>query len=457
MKNFNSIFILLAVKRALKMRHPTWYHKNMKDENIKKISVGLTCFHFIIVLPNGYFYKVEDNFCRMRSDNMYLLRAYQLTGFVIFSLGHFVAIIVSNGFFIRELWRKRKSAGSAASIPKNTDLKTRTNTAPAKENGASKKDISIPMEDAIFDSTDVIYCGPNSFICTNFAQKKEADEAEKQEQAKAQVSESLNKNNRKTIKKPNNDKQKRESTCPSPNVGKDRTKVEQANNPGEITRSLKKVNNTEQKMEINGNLMTVESGVKKYQETLRRSSGASNLSVNKQVIGNSELSEAPGTSSSKKLDQKAGSKPWATNKNSTLNKTQKSMLTNGSGPDTPPYIEVDPPTRCPDPSKAVRKVSRTIKRAVSHLSREDWTALTTILFVCIWYLFSSLLSIVILHVTDWMDNATITISEREFLRSVSRLLMIVNNSVNFLFYYRAQSVKDALKRRWFYWTTCCCG
>ena len=474
--NAGAHLVALAVDRAIKMRHATWYHKNMKDENIKKISVGLTCFHFVIVLPNALFYRIEDNYCRMRSEFIMLLRVYQLAGFAIFSLGHFMAIMVSNGFFVLQLWRKRKPTSSVNSVSR-ADPKAETNYAPENQKQTAKNEVSTPVAEKIFDSTDVIYCGPNSFICTNFAQKTTTDKGAPEDSNLIKEENNSAKNKRKTLKRISNTTtekdsrsgvQETENEFPNSATSQDESHLQNTSNNLEST-SIKKKDKTEHKTPDARRKTVHKFGNETVPGNNKDAIKDCNLesdSVFSNVIsrGNESLgnADAPGTSGWTSLEV-----PKTTNAapNSQLNsitvytterKTpQKNMLNSRPAQANLPGIEVDPPTKCPDPSKAVRRVSRTIKKAVSHLSREDWTALTTIVFVCIWYLWSSLLSTVLLHVTDWMDESTITTPEREFLRSVSRLLMIVNNSVNFIFYYRAQSVKDTAKRRWFYWTSCC--
>ena len=99
----------LAVDRALSTKHPTWPHGKTWDKIIKQISICLTMFHFLQVIPNFFVFKFNNGTCEMRSKFVLLLTLYQLLvpafyGTVMFS----VTILIATITFICQLRKKKE-------------------------------------------------------------------------------------------------------------------------------------------------------------------------------------------------------------------------------------------------------------------------------------------------------------------------------------------------------------
>ena len=183
--NAGAHLIGLAVDRVLTIRKSEWHNdlNRVSPKLIRWISVALTMFHFVIVIPNFLFYKFEDAICEMKSNFAILLSLYRLIVLMLYgTIGFSSALMIATVVFIRQLRENRTLKTSDASKPEgDTGAKEKAKTDPEAgatneqdlANGSKLKDVE---EVKATDSKDPnnshlmeeIYCGPSQSVPTPF-------------------------------------------------------------------------------------------------------------------------------------------------------------------------------------------------------------------------------------------------------------------------------------------------
>ncbi|XP_063718954.1 uncharacterized protein LOC134845804 [Symsagittifera roscoffensis] len=108
--NASAHLVALAVDRVISLKLPLFHHNLSMQTYARKISWSLTAFNYMVVLPNLYFFALEDGTCKSIGGELEeWMGIYQKTiNYALFSGGPFILISVSNLVFIHNLYQIRK-------------------------------------------------------------------------------------------------------------------------------------------------------------------------------------------------------------------------------------------------------------------------------------------------------------------------------------------------------------
>ena len=113
--NASGHLVALAVDRALNMSFPQWHHMRDWSYINRRLSIGMTLFHAIVLAPIIYLFGVQDGVCSLVAPGI-VPRLYELfISSVLFPVTHFTLILVASVVFEYKL-RERRTPGSGSSI-----------------------------------------------------------------------------------------------------------------------------------------------------------------------------------------------------------------------------------------------------------------------------------------------------------------------------------------------------
>ena len=98
----------------------------------------------------------------------------------------------------------------------------------------------------------------------------------------------------------------------------------------------------------------------------------------------------------------------------------------------------------------IEKEKKNDQQHPSNLTADDLTAIRTIQYACLWYLFVTL-GAVFLHLTEQNlgGETSFELARNRILGKIAKTLAVSSNSFNFCFYMRAKSFRTTFRERWF--------
>ena len=116
--NASGHLVGLAVDRVLILSDTIWHHSITWRRKIPLISLGMSLFHIILLVPRNFFSNVKKGNCQMDPDYVFakMYRALLVTIFSTFS--HFSAVFVATILFIQKL-RKRCASQTSLNLHDN--------------------------------------------------------------------------------------------------------------------------------------------------------------------------------------------------------------------------------------------------------------------------------------------------------------------------------------------------
>ena len=98
----------------------------------------------------------------------------------------------------------------------------------------------------------------------------------------------------------------------------------------------------------------------------------------------------------------------------------------------------------------MKKEKKNAQQHPSTLTADDLTAIRTVQYACLWYLFVTL-GAVFLHLAEQNlgSETSFELARNRILGKIARILAASNNSFNFCFYMRAKSFRATFRERWF--------
>ena len=102
------------------------------------------------------------------------------------------------------------------------------------------------------------------------------------------------------------------------------------------------------------------------------------------------------------------------------------------------------------PGYKKEKEKKNAQQHPSTLTADDLTAIRTVQYACLWYLFVTL-GAVFLHLTEQNlgGETSFELTRNRILAKIAKILAATNNSFNFCFYMRAKSFRATFRERWF--------
>ena len=177
--NASGHLVALAVDRALNMSFPQWHHMRDWPYINRRLSIGMTLFHAIVLAPIIYLFGVQDGVCSLVAPGI-VPRLYQIVmSNVLFPVTHFILILVASVMFGYKLRARRTPGfGSTVQTKKCDNKETKVSGGKGMElgnigkgqlkSGVTKNEQDCPNSEpkpaASTGTVDFIYGGPDNKI-----------------------------------------------------------------------------------------------------------------------------------------------------------------------------------------------------------------------------------------------------------------------------------------------------
>ena len=180
--NASAHLVMMAIDRALSITFPTWHYNRNWNKLVPIISVSITFFYAIGILPTLWANQIRGGVCIVSIDEF--LQVYRVVYVISFFVGaHFALLLLANITFIYQL-RKRRTPKVKKPTQQKVTSETKQRVTERCEIEMSSKSKKVPntkteedSEESLNDLSstlvDFIYCGPSSLFPTNYSSKNE--------------------------------------------------------------------------------------------------------------------------------------------------------------------------------------------------------------------------------------------------------------------------------------------